>query len=129
MIRGIIIGHGEFARAVFDTAEKIVGKQKLVEVISNAELSCEMLCEKIKEVIHKYEGEQLIFVDLPGGSCTISCLSLMKTNRHLKIISGVNLPMLIEFFILREKYSTEEIVPILIKKGRDNIFKLGAEAE
>jgi mannose/fructose-specific phosphotransferase system component IIA len=42
----------------------------------------------------------------------------------LNVICGVNLPILLEFFVLREKYSAKELVPILIKKGKDNIFKL-----
>jgi hypothetical protein len=32
--------------------------------------------------------------------------------------------MLIEFFMLRDKHSVNELVPILIDKGKDNIFKL-----
>jgi len=125
MIRGIIIGHGTFAQAMVNTAEKIVGKQPDIEVISNIGFSAEALCEKIGEVINnKKNQETIIFVDLPGGSCSMSCYSLLKNSSDLNIICGLNLPMLIEFFILRERHSALELVPILIKKGRDNIFKL-----
>jgi mannose/fructose-specific phosphotransferase system component IIA len=63
-------------------------------------------------------------VDLPGGSCTISCYNLLKNTETLNVICGVNLPILLEFFVLREQYSAKELVPILIKKGKENIFKL-----
>ena len=125
MIRGIIIGHGSFAHAMVDTAEKIVGKQSDIEVISNIGFSSATLCDKITEVINNNRNQEtIIFVDLPGGSCSMSCYSLLKDSGDLNIICGLNLPMLIEFLILRERHSAQELVPILIKKGRDNIFRL-----
>ncbi|MEO0215805.1 MAG: PTS mannose transporter subunit IID [candidate division WOR-3 bacterium] len=128
MIKGIIIGHGDFARTLLDTAERILGRQEMVEVISNTNLSCESLTQMIKEKLPKNSKEVIIFVDLPGGSCAISCMNLMKENRELNIICGVNLPILIEFFLLREKYSVAELIPILIKKGRDNITQIGGKS-
>jgi mannose/fructose/sorbose-specific phosphotransferase system IIA component len=125
MVRGIIIGHGDFAKAMLTTAKQIVGEQELVEVISNVGLSCETLNEKIEEILGRDDkNETIIFVDLPGGSCTISCYKLLKNNRNLNMICGINLPILIEFFMLREKHSAQELVPILIKKGKENIFQL-----
>ena len=127
MTRGIIIGHGRFAGEIVNTAEKIVGKQPDIEVISNIGFSSEALCKKIEEVLKSNKKEEaIIFVDLPGGSCTICCYSLLKENCDLNVICGLNLPMLIEFFMLREKHSAQELIPILIEKGRDNIFKLEA---
>jgi mannose/fructose-specific phosphotransferase system component IIA len=51
MIKGIIIGHGEFARALLNTVEKILGKQELIDVFSNENLSCESLAENLKNSI------------------------------------------------------------------------------
>lgn len=125
MVRGLIIGHGEFAKAILKTAEQIVGEQAEVEVISNKGFSCDSMSEKINEVISKGDYKRtIIFLDLPGGSCTISCYSLLKATKDLNIISGVNLPMLIEFFMLRDKLSADEMVSILIEKGKDNIIQL-----
>ncbi len=125
MIKGVIIGHGDFAYSLLKTVERILGKQEFVEVFSNEKLSCETLTEAIKRSICDAEQEVIIFVDLPGGSCAISCLNLLKVCKNLKILGGVNLPMLIEFFLLREKYDAERLVPILLKKGKDNIIILG----
>ncbi len=125
MIKGIIIGHGDFAFSLLNAVEKILGKQEMVEVFSNEKLSCEAIVEVLKSSITNDQQEKIIFVDLPGGSCAISCSNLLKTYKELKILCGVNLPMLIEFFLLREKYKVDELVPILIKKGKDNIIMLG----
>ncbi|MEO0184907.1 MAG: PTS mannose transporter subunit IID [candidate division WOR-3 bacterium] len=129
MIKGIIIGHGEFAKALLNTVEKILGKQEMVEVFSNEKLSCESLAENIKNSVGMDEHEKILFVDLPGGSCAISCLNILRMNKKLKVLCGVNLPMLIEFFLLREKYTVEELVPILLKKAKDNITILGGNVE
>ena len=125
MIRGIIIGHGEFARAMLNTAEQIVGEQPYVSIVSNKGRSCESLSKKIAAVINEGKNsETIVFLDLPGGSCTISCYALLKDKSDLNIVSGVNLPMLIEFFMLRDKHTANELIPILIEKGKDNIIKL-----
>jgi mannose/fructose-specific phosphotransferase system component IIA len=125
MVRGIIIGHGTFAEAMLKTAVQIVGKQPLVEIVSNTGLSGTLLNKKIQKAVqHDASQESIIFVDLPGGSCTISCYNLLKNMKNLNVICGINLPILIEFFMLREKYTAQELVPILIMKGKENIFKL-----
>ncbi|MEO0123835.1 MAG: PTS mannose transporter subunit IIAB [candidate division WOR-3 bacterium] len=129
MIKGIIIGHGNFSQALLNTVEKILGKQDMVEVISNESLSCESLTEILKKSINSDNQEKIIFVDLPGGSCAISCLNVLKENKNLKILCGINLPMLLEFFLLREKYNVDELVPILLKKAKDNIITLGGNIE
>jgi len=129
MIRGIIIGHGNLAQALLEAAERIVGKQEAVEAMSNIGLSCDALIAKIAETVSRTPGEKVVFLDLPGGSCTISCMNVLKNHRELNVICGVNLPILIEFFILREKYPARELIPILIKKGKDNILELSGKNE
>jgi mannose/fructose/sorbose-specific phosphotransferase system IIA component len=125
MVRGIIIGHGDFARTLLTTAEQIVGKQTGVTVITNIGLSGEHLREKIEQALDQRDKQEtIIFVDLPGGSCTISCYHLLKKTKSLNIICGVNLPIILEFFMLRNKHTAKELVPILLKKGRENIFQL-----
>lgn len=126
MIRGIIIGHGDFARVMMNTAERIVGKQDRVDIISNSGQSCDGLVQTIERSLNAdAKSETIVFLDLPGGSCTISCYNILRKQPDLNVICGLNLPMLIEFFMLRNKHSAAELVPILIKKAHDNIFKLG----
>ncbi len=125
IIRGIIVGHGNFAEVMLKTAEQIVGKQDYVELVSNTRMSCALLNEELEKVVENTnKHETIVFVDLPGGSCTISCYNLLKNREDLNVICGINLPVLIEFFMLREKYPAEQLVPILVKKGKESIFKL-----
>jgi mannose/fructose-specific phosphotransferase system component IIA len=124
-IRGIIIGHGGFSETMLKAAEQIVGKQDNVEVVSNTGMSCTLLNEKLEKIVGQTnKHETIVFVDLPGGSCTISCYNLLKSREDLNVICGINLPILIEFFMLREKYRAQQLVLILVKKGKESIFKL-----
>jgi mannose/fructose-specific phosphotransferase system component IIA len=130
MVTGVIIGHGRFAEAILASAAKIVGEQPDVEVVSNENFSCETLSARIAQLVQERKDEDtLVFLDLPGGSCTISCYTVLKDHRELNVISGVNLPMLLEFFMLRDKYTAGELVPILIKKGKENIIQLRCKDE
>jgi mannose/fructose-specific phosphotransferase system component IIA len=125
MVRGIVIGHGAFAETMLKTAEQIVGKQRLVEVISNVGMSCNILNATLEKTLGQNKtNETIVFVDLPGGSCTISCYNVLRNRKDLNVICGINLPILIEFFMLRKKYPAEQLVPILVKKGKESIFKL-----
>jgi len=125
VIRGIVVGHGDFAETMLKTAEQIVGKQKLVDVISNSAMSCNQLNERLERTLGQNNTkETIVFVDLPGGSCTISCYNVLRNRKDLNVICGINLPVLIEFFMLREKYPAHELVPILVKKGKDSILRL-----
>ena len=104
MVKGIIVGHGAFGEAMLKSAEQIVGKQQLMDVISNQGLSADMLIEKIKKAIGPDKvQDSMVFVDLPGGSCTIGCYNLLKNMNDLNIICGVNLPILLEFQRGREQ--------------------------
>jgi mannose/fructose/sorbose-specific phosphotransferase system IIA component len=125
MVHAIVVSHGEFARAIVSTVEGIVGKQDNVDVVTNRGVSCEQLSKRIAALISDHSRDNtIIFLDLPGGSCTISCYQLLKDMPDLNIISGVNLPMLIEFFMLRDKHTAQDLIPILINKGKDNIIQL-----
>jgi len=128
-IKGIIIGHGGLAQALLEAAEKIIGPQDDVETLSNVGLSGDALCGKIVRLCKKSRKEQIVFVDLPGGSCTISCMKVLRKKKNVHILCGMNLPMLLEFFILRHKFPARELVEILIKKATNNIFQVGSENE
>lgn len=130
MVCGIIIGHGDFAKAMVNTAEQIVGEQTDLTIVSNRGCSCDVLGEKVAGLLSENDTTNtIIFLDLPGGSCTISCYSLLKDHPDLNIVSGVNLPMLIEFFMLRDKHTAPELVPILLQKGRENMIQLRRKCE
>lgn len=126
MIKAIIIGHHTLPLALKETLESIVGELAGVTIISNQGLSGEKLCAEINNALQSSAGDEpIVLVDIPGGSCAISCLSILKEKKGIPIICGVNLPVLLEFFVNRDRYPRERLVEILIEKGRNSIGRLG----
>lgn len=97
---GIIIAtHGKLAYALLEAAEMIMGSQEYVGAISfEAGQNVLTLQEKIRQKIQEIakDNEALILVDLQGGSPYNAAAMLAMTMPKVKVVSGVNLPMLLE---------------------------------
>jgi mannose/fructose-specific phosphotransferase system component IIA len=125
MIRVLLVTHGNLGNELVNTAQLIVGPQAGVKVLSNEELSSESLYEAVQGEVHTYgQEEAVIFVDVAGGSCLTACRSAQSECKRIKVLSGVNLPMVLEFFHYREKLPFDELVERIIQKGRGGIQAL-----
>jgi mannose/fructose-specific phosphotransferase system component IIA len=58
-------------------------------------------------------GDHFIFVDLRGGSCWRVAKMLVKEYPALKVISGVNIPMLVSFLSKKHDHRLDELVKII----------------
>jgi len=100
MEKVIIITHGNYGKELLKSVEMIAGKQKNGYSFSiNEDTNIDDIKKQVGELI---EGDTYIFVDIYGGSpfnCAISFLS----NPRVKVISGFNMPMILEFFVNRNR--------------------------
>ncbi|GAA0202087.1 PTS sugar transporter subunit IIA [Selenomonas dianae] len=97
---GIIVGtHGIFAEEILKSCEMICGEQKNVQSVTLVP------GEGLDDVVKKYEAaiaeldctDGLLFLnDLFGGSPYNAACRLVAENEAYGIVTGVNLPMLIE---------------------------------
>lgn len=97
---GIIVGtHGRFAEELVKSCEMICGEQKNVRAVTLVP------GEGPDDVVAKYEaaigeldcGDGVLFLnDLFGGSPYNAACRLVISNEKYGIVTGVNLPMLIE---------------------------------
>jgi PTS system mannose-specific IIA component/PTS system mannose-specific IIB component len=97
---GIIVGtHGIFAQELLKSCEMICGEQKNVRAVTL------IPGEGLDDVVKKYEaaiaeldcdGGVLFLNDLFGGSPYNAACRLVIGNENYGIVTGVNLPMLIE---------------------------------
>jgi PTS system mannose-specific IIA component len=122
MIRMLLVTHGDLGSELLSTAQLIVGPQDGVRVLSNKELSAESLSDALQKELHSYgEDEVVVFVDVAGGSCLSACRVAQESLRIVKVISGVNLPMVLEFFHYRAKMPFDELVERILTKGKVGI--------
>ena len=67
------------------------------------------------------DGRALVFVDFFGGSCCTNSQRAAAGGTGVRIISGVNLPMLLDFATKRRTAGFDEMVDHLIRRGRESI--------
>jgi PTS system mannose-specific IIA component len=113
---GIVLAHGDMAQGMVDAVRHIAGKggETLVPV-SNRGLGPDAIAEEIRQ--HAGAGPTIVFTDLQSGSCGFAARRCLQDVPKLVVISGVNLPMLLEF-VMRRELPLEQLVPFLLAKGR-----------
>jgi len=102
MEKVIIITHGNYGEEIIKSVEMIVGKQDNAYSFSIKE---DTNIEDVKKDVGSLIDEEAyiyIFVDIYGGSpFNIAINFLSKEKVH--IISGFNMPMILEFFVNRNR--------------------------
>ena len=127
MINILVMSHGEFAEGICKSAEMIIGEQEnLKTVIFNPGESLDTLVEKLKKALNEFDNDfpHLVFVDIFGGSPSNATALLLAENYKLNIISGVNLPMLLEALSERDNTAPDTLVKQLIITGNEAIIDI-----
>lgn len=130
MVRAIIVAHGDLAAELIRTAEKVFGRFNGVTALSNAGRAPQALSDELEAALDK-SGEggcTIIFADFFGGSCCHACIGVERERDDVRVITGVNLPMLLAFLYKREEVPFEELAEELTKRGHDSIQVVEGEA-
>ncbi|MBK8230574.1 MAG: hypothetical protein IT349_01105 [Candidatus Eisenbacteria bacterium] len=121
MIRGVLVTHGALGAEFKRTAESIVGPLDGLLALSNSDCSAESLERRVEEFLADGDGPVFLFVDLFGGSCSFACDAVRRRRPETYFVSGLNLPMLLDFVHNRDRLPAGELAPRLMQKGRDGI--------
>ena len=114
-VRGVVVAHAELAGAMVSAVEKISGVTGALRPVSNEGLGPEALRGVIREAA---AGRRtILFVDIAGGSCGVAGLHHVSESGDAACITGVNLPMLLDFVFHREM-PLDALVARLLLKGR-----------
>ena len=99
-LRGVVAAHGGLARAMVGAVESISGVQGVLQAVSNDDCDRGKLEERIRAAVGG--APAVVFVDMPSGSCLFAALSSLKAEPNIRVVTGVNLAMLIDFVFHRE---------------------------
>lgn len=125
MIHGIFTGHANLPFEMVNTCETIIGKQENYTIITNRDLSNDdiyKLLEKSLKENAKNNKEFFIFIDFYGSSVSLPVIKLIQNSSYIIfILFGYNLPMIIDFFIHRNKLTGEKLYMKLIEVGKRGI--------
>jgi N-acetylgalactosamine PTS system EIIA component len=115
-LRAVLLGHGDMPDGIVDAVRSITGcDADAIVPISNRGLSPDALTAEVQRVLG--DGPGIIFTDLPSGSCGFVARRLTQSAAGIVVISGVNLPLLIDFAMNRT-VALEDLVPRLLRRGR-----------
>lgn len=129
MISAIVVTHGKLAQEFIATAQKIYGNVKGVYAVSNDDHTPQTLASEIDTIIEHagHDDAFIVMVDFLGGSCGHATLSVERRRRNVRIVSGVNLPMLLAFLNKRADVSFERLPAELAARGRDSIHAVDTD--
>jgi len=123
----LVVAHGEMASGLLDAARMIVGDQEALLALSLQEMEdVEGLMAKVEEAISQVDtGEGvLVLVDLPGASPFNASARIAMQREGIKVVTGVNLPMLAELLVMRDGSSLDELVDIAKEAGISGVRTL-----
>lgn len=119
----LLVTHGVLGQELVRTVESILGAQSDVITVSNSGLSADGLDNAILSGVKGVPLERpiVLFSDLAAGSCGIATRRAALHDRVVRRASGINLPMLLEFFHYRDTLPLDELLPRMEAKGKAGI--------
>lgn len=106
----IVIGtHGRFGEELIKSVEMVIGPLEQVYCVSLLPSeSFEEFMNKADSVLGKLQEPSIVLVDLFGGTpCNVFTILTNKYNHQ--VITGLNLPVLIDLYLKNDMESTEKI--------------------
>jgi mannose/fructose-specific phosphotransferase system component IIA len=119
-VPALIVMHGDLAAELLRSASLLYGPVEGVEVLSNQNLSRAGLEEEIAKRVASWTEGGLVLTDLWGGSCHI-CGASASRGREVVVLSGLNLPILLDYLHNRDTIPAAELAERLLRKGQDSI--------
>lgn len=109
MIGIVVVAHGHLAEVLVETTAMIMGPQEHLHGVPFASRdSLETLRSHTCEHIAAYPDGCLILTDIIGGSATNVCVDFLS-KPSVRIITGVNLPMLLDAVAHRSRLALDEL--------------------
>jgi mannose/fructose-specific phosphotransferase system component IIA len=98
-LRGVVVCHGALAGALVQAAEQISGLGGALVPVSNMGCDRDALEDRILAAVDRHPA--VVFVDLASGSCLVAVLKRLRSEQSVKVVTGVNLAMLVDFVFHR----------------------------
>ncbi len=126
MIGLVLVTHAGLATALKLSAEMIVGPIERCATVEVApdERADDIMARVVSAVGAVQADGAIIMTDLFGGTPSNMAMSFLKEG-CIEVVTGVNLPMMMEFCSRRERMSVAELASDLYHTGREGIIVAG----
>jgi mannose/fructose-specific phosphotransferase system component IIA len=105
VLQGVVVCHAKLAPALIEATESISGVTGALIPVSNADCDRGSLEQRVLEAVDS--RPTVVFVDMPSGSCLFAVLNRLRAAPGVKVVTGVNLAMLVDF-VFHRSLSPEE---------------------
>lgn len=119
----LVLSHGDLAEGLCKTVNMFFNGAKL-DFISLSGEGVERFSSELCNYLEKTAGEVLILCDLLGATPfnqAVSICSKLGIKERTEIVAGVNLPMILELYAIKESIDLKEAKSICLTAGRDGI--------
>jgi mannose PTS system EIIA component len=120
-IPAVLVTHADLGAALLRAAQQVYGPVTDVDCLSNSELSRAGLERAIRERVAGWTHGGLVLTDFPGGSCQQCGLLAARGNAEIVVVTGVNLPGLLDYLHNRDRYPVAELAERLVTRARNSV--------
>jgi mannose PTS system EIIA component len=117
-LKGIVISHAGLAEAMVRAVEQISGVAGALVPVSNTGCDAALIEQRLAAAMGN--GPAVVFVDMPSGSCFFAAMRTSRGQGKVPVVTGVNLPMLVDF-VFNRTLSAEEAANRAVGRGGDAI--------
>lgn len=125
MLGIVIVSHGPLAEGFLESSKMLCGENEKIETVLLEETdSPESFYEKLDMAVSRANGEHglIILADIPGGTPCNQSLLFQSRRQNVEILTGANLPIVLEAILMRQHKALPELIQYLIEVGRESIF-------
>ena len=120
-VPALLVMHSDLGQALLRAATAVYGPIEDVEVLSNDGLSRDALEHRIAEKVEGWTHGGLLLTDFWGGSCHVCGVSATRGHGDIVVLTGLNLPTLLDYLHNRDQFGPLDLADRLQKKGRESI--------
>jgi len=122
----VLVTHAGLAGALKSAAEMIVGS---IDLCASVEVTpgdnADGIMARVVSAVEAVSADgAIIMTDLFGGTPSNMAMSFLREGR-IEVLTGVNLPMLIEFCSKRGRMAVADLASELLRSGREGIIVAG----
>lgn len=132
MVGFVLTGHGEFSNGLASAIDMVAGDQVAFQIVPFSGDAAATYGDDLKHAIVEMSGEcpegVLVFVDLLGGTPFNQAMMISQDVPNMQIVTGANLPMLIELLFLRNGATLAELAEQAVTVGQAGISAKSLES-
>ena len=131
MIGIIVAAHGEMSKGLIETSRMIVGHAENMATVDLLEgEGPESLRDKLKKAVESLDSGEgvMVLLDLYGGTPS-NVSALLARELNIEVVSGVNLPMLLEIIVKRASKNLKELRQVAMYAGKEGIRSINEIVE